>query len=201
MTNRITKARFVKSVININDLPADDIPHICVIGKSNVGKSSFINKLCNNNKLARVSKEAGRTKMLNFFLVNDRFYLVDFPGYGFQASGKSFDEIWADLIEKYFLNRDKIRQVLALVDIRREPTQNDIDMVDYLYINQIPFTVLASKADQVAKSKIPNHLNTLASKLKVGKDNIIPFSSATSLNIDRITNLIFEKLSNNSSFE
>ncbi|HEY8444412.1 MAG TPA: ribosome biogenesis GTP-binding protein YihA/YsxC [Clostridia bacterium] len=200
MTNRITKARFVKSVININDLPADDIPHICVIGKSNVGKSSFINKLCNNNKLARVSKEAGRTKMLNFFLVNDRFYLVDFPGYGFQASGKSFDEIWADLIEKYFLNRDKIRQVLALVDIRREPTQNDIDMVDYLYINQIPFTVLASKADQVAKSKIPNHLNTLASKLKVGKDNIIPFSSATSLNIDRITNLIFEKLSN-SSFE
>lgn len=200
MTNRITKARFVKSVININDLPADDIPHICVIGKSNVGKSSFINKLCNNNKLARVSKEAGRTKMLNFFLVNDRFYLVDFPGYGFQASGKSFDEIWADLIEKYFLNRDKIRQVLALVDIRREPTQNDIDMVDYLYINQIPFTVLASKADQVAKSKIPNHLNTLASKLKIGKDNIIPFSSATSLNIDRITNLIFEKLSN-SSFE
>lgn len=196
MTNRITKAIFLKSVINIKDLPDDDIPHICVIGKSNVGKSSFINKLCNNNKLARVSKEAGRTKMLNFFLINDgQFYLVDFPGYGFQASGKNFDEIWAGLIEKYFMSCKNIRQVLTLVDIRHEPTQNDIDMANYLYLNQIPFTVLASKADKIAKSKIPNYLNALASSLKIGKDNIIPFSSQENLNIDKITNLIFEKIS------
>jgi GTP-binding protein len=196
MANRITKAQFIKSVLNIKDLPGDDIPHICVIGKSNVGKSSFINKLCNNNKLARVSKEAGRTKMLNFFLINDgEFYLVDFPGYGFQASSKSLDEMWAGLIDKYFSTCKNIRQVLTLVDIRHKPTQNDIDMVKLLYINQIPFTALASKADKIAKSKIPNYVNILASGLGIGKDNIIPFSSQENINIDKIANLIFEKIS------
>ncbi|HEY8423241.1 MAG TPA: ribosome biogenesis GTP-binding protein YihA/YsxC, partial [Clostridia bacterium] len=147
-------------------------------------------------KLAKVSKEAGRTKMLNFFLVNDgAFYLVDFPGYGYQASSKSFDEIWANLIEKYFETCKQIRQVLLLVDIRHEPTQNDIDMADYLYFHQIPFTVLASKADKVAKSKIPLQLNMLASCLKIGKDNIIPFSSIENINIDKIVSYIFEKIS------
>lgn len=191
----IKKAEFIKSVINIQDLPKDDIPHICIIGKSNVGKSSFINKLCNNKKLARVSKEAGRTKMLNFFLINDgEFYLVDFPGYGFQASGKSFDEVWASLIEQYFTTCNNIHQVLTLVDIRHKPSQNDIDMIHYLYVHQIPFVVLASKADKIAKTKVPNHLNMLASSLKIGKDNIIPFSSLNNLNIDKITNYIFEKV-------
>lgn len=195
-SNVIKKAEFIKSVFNIKDLPKDDIPHICVIGKSNAGKSSFINKICSNKKLAKVSKEAGRTKMLNFFLVNDgAFYLVDFPGYGYQASSKSFDEIWANLIEKYFETCKQIRQVLLLVDIRHEPTQNDIDMADYLYFHQIPFTVLASKADKVAKSKIPLQLNMLASCLKIGKDNIIPFSSIENINIDKIVSYIFEKIS------
>ncbi|NLC16959.1 MAG: YihA family ribosome biogenesis GTP-binding protein [Clostridiales bacterium] len=190
----ITKAEFVKSVISIKDLPQDNIPHICVLGKSNVGKSSFINKLCKNNKLARVSKEAGRTKTLNFFLINDgAFYLVDFPGYGYHASGKSFDVIWASLIEKYFSVCRNIVQVLALVDIRREPAQNDLEMIQYLYVNQIPFMVLASKADKIAKTKIPAHLNMLASYLKIGKDNIIPFSSSNNLNINKITHYIFQK--------
>ncbi|HHW89414.1 MAG TPA: YihA family ribosome biogenesis GTP-binding protein [Clostridiales bacterium] len=191
----ITKAEFIKSVINIKDLPQDNIPHICVLGKSNVGKSSFINKLCKNNKLARVSKEAGRTKMLNFFLINDgAFYLVDFPGYGYHAGGKNFDAIWASLIEKYFSVSQNIVQVLALVDIRHKPGQNDLDMIQYLYVNQIPFVVLASKADKIAKTKLPICLNMLASCLKIGKDNIIPFSSSNNLNIDKITQYIFQKV-------
>ncbi|HEY8391077.1 MAG TPA: ribosome biogenesis GTP-binding protein YihA/YsxC [Clostridia bacterium] len=197
MINNVTikKAQFIKSIVNIKDLPQDDIAHICVLGKSNVGKSSFINKLCNNYKLARVSKEAGRTRMLNFFLINDgAFYLVDFPGYGYQQSGKSFNLLWGNLIEKYFSICPKIRQVLVLVDIRHEPTQNDIDMVQYLYVNQIPFCVLASKSDKISKSKIPVSVNMLASHLRIGKDNIIPFSSENGHNIDKITQFIFEKV-------
>lgn len=192
----IKKAEFVKSVVNIKDLPQDQTVHICILGRSNVGKSSFINKLCGNYKLARVSKDAGRTRMLNFFLINDgAFYLVDFPGYGYQQSGKSFTSMWGGLIEEYFSTCQEIRQVLVLVDIRHAPTQNDIDMVQFLYANQIPFCVLASKSDKIAKTKISAFVNTLASHLKIGKDNIIPFSSQNGHNIDLITQYIFEKVS------
>lgn len=196
MINKITikKAEFIKSIVNTKDLPQDEIVHICVLGRSNVGKSSFINKLCNNYKLARVSKDPGRTRMLNLFLINDGvFYLVDFPGYGYQKGGKTFNAMWGSLIEEYFANCQKIRQVLVLVDIRHAPTQNDIDMVQYLYVNQIPFCVLASKSDKVPKTKILASVSLLASYFKIGKDNIIPFSSLNGHNIDAITEYIFQK--------
>ena len=121
------------------------------------------------------------------------FYLVDFPGYGYQKGGKNFNAMWSDLIEEYFSTCSKIKQVLVLVDIRHAPTQNDIDMVHYLYVNQIPFCVLASKSDKLAKTKIAASVNMLASSFKIGKDNIIPFSSLNGHNIDTITKYIFEK--------
>ena len=197
MINNITikKSEFIKSVVNTKDLPQDEIGHICVLGRSNVGKSSFINKLCSNYKLARVSKEPGRTRMLNLFLINDgAFYLEDFPGYGYQKGGKTFNAMWGSLIEEYFATCQKIRQVLVLVDIRHAPSQNDIDMVHYLYVNQIPFCVLASKSDKVPKTKITANINMLASHLKIGKDNIMPFSSQNGHNIDTITQFIFQKV-------
>lgn len=195
---KISKAEYMTSVVNIKNLPTDDIPHICVIGRSNAGKSSFINKLCNNSKLARVAKVAGRTRMLNFFSINDRkFYLVDFPGYGYQQGTKTQVIIWGSLLEDYLKSCSNIRQVLILMDIRHTPSDNDIQMVDFLYRMQIPFLVLASKSDKLSKFAAGKQINIMAASLKIGKDNIIPFSSLNGNNIKTITNLIFEKLINN----
>ena len=132
--------------------PAAARCEIAIVGKSNVGKSSLINCLCNNGKLARVSQTPGKTRLINFFRINRDFYLVDLPGYGFAKTGKAERESWGELMETY-LGSGRVSHLFMLTDIRHEPTAEDKQMLAWLIYYGVPFTLIATKADKIAKSK------------------------------------------------
>ncbi|MCL2062000.1 MAG: ribosome biogenesis GTP-binding protein YihA/YsxC [Firmicutes bacterium] len=190
-TFKIKSASFITSIADMTayqaaaaNLPA---PEICVTGRSNVGKSSFINLLANQKKLAKTSQTPGRTRLLNLFDFNaGLFTLVDLPGYGYAAASKSEIERFSKLTESYFDTTQKLAHAFALVDIRHAPTQQDKQMVQYLYTKGISFTVIATKADKISKSQLPKHLQTLASGLSLGKDNILAVSAQTAFGKDAV---------------
>ena len=138
------------------DYNNQEFPEIAIVGKSNVGKSSLINALTNNNKLARVSKQPGKTRLVNFFLLNQQFYLVDLPGYGFARVSKAEKETWDEMMRTYFENSKQLRAVILLLDIRHKPTKEDIAMLHYIEYYAIPYVVCLTKADKIAKSKRKN---------------------------------------------
>lgn len=173
----IKKASFITSAAGAKDMIVSELPQVAVVGKSNVGKSSFINYLANDGKLARTSKEPGRTRLINYFLFNEDFILTDLPGYGFARVSREEKKKWAATIEDYLDNEDNLRLVCFLVDIRHDPTEDDKIMYNYLFKRAVPFIIVATKSDKIAKSKVKNQLRHLASVLKVGIDNILPVSS------------------------
>ncbi len=173
----IKKASFITSAAGAKDMIVSELPQVAVVGKSNVGKSSFINYLANDGKLARTSKEPGRTRLINYFLFNEDFILTDLPGYGFARVSREEKKKWAATIEEYLDNEDNLRLVCFLVDIRHDPTEDDKIMYNYLFKRAVPFIIVATKSDKIAKSKVKNQLRHLASVLKVGIDNILPVSS------------------------
>ena len=151
---------------------------IAVAGKSNVGKSSFINFICHNSKLAKTSKEPGRTRLLNYFVINDgAFYLVDLPGYGYAKVNDEEKAKWGKLIETYFQNSAGLKNVFVLVDIRHDPTENDMQMFKYLYFYNIPFTIIATKADKLSRSACFKRKKEIADYIGVGVDNIFVCSA------------------------
>lgn len=150
---RINKAKFVTSKPNNFEGFNDKIPEIAIVGKSNVGKSSLINMLTNNGSLAKVSKMQGKTRLVNYFMINDSFYLVDLPGYGFANTSKDMQNSWVKMMNGYFANATQLKMLLLLIDIRRDPTEQDIQMIEYARQYNIPVEVLATKADKIAKSK------------------------------------------------
>ncbi len=152
----VKNAEFIKSVGADKKYFNEDLPEIAVVGKSNVGKSSLINMLTSNSRLARVSKQPGKTRLLNFFLINREFYLVDLPGYGFARVSMAEKDEWAALMADYFSNAKNLKAVIVLVDIRHDPTAEDKNMVQLLEYYSIPYIVAATKADKIAKSKRKN---------------------------------------------
>lgn len=178
---KITKSKFITSVANSNNLLKDDKKQIAFVGRSNVGKSSLINMLVNNSKLCKTSSTPGRTRLINYFLINDGFYFVDLPGYGFAQASKTDVYGWQSLIEPYLVNNENLKCVCALVDVRHDPTEQDKQMINYLYYYQIPFIIVATKCDKLAKSKVKPALNKLASQLKVGVQNVYGVSNETQI--------------------
>lgn len=178
---QIKKSSYVKGVAQYKDCIVSDLPQIAVAGKSNVGKSSFINFLVNDSKLARTSKLPGRTRLINYFLINENteqeFLLADLPGYGFAKVSDAEKLKWADLLEKYLAKEQNLMHVFFLVDIRHDPTRDDVTMYNYLFKNNVPYTIVATKADKIAKSQVKNRCRAIANFLKVGADNVIPVSS------------------------
>lgn len=168
-------ASFITSVANAKDFLSSDKPIIAVAGKSNVGKSSFINMLANDSKLARTSNTPGRTRLINYFDFGS-FILADLPGYGFARVSKSEKDKWANLLERYFAETE-VAHVFSLIDIRHDPTADDLTMINYLYHYCVPFTLVATKSDKLGKSKVKPQAEALSRKLKVGRENIIPVSS------------------------
>ena len=162
----IKKAQFITSLDAFRDYPGIGRPEIAMVGKSNVGKSSMINKLTNNGKLARTSAEPGKTRLINLFNLNDEIVLVDLPGYGFARVSRGEKQRWAGMIEGYLAQSKNLKRVLMLVDMRHQPTNDDIDMVNYLRHYGIPFTVAATKADKLSRAEksrsIPVICRTLA---------------------------------------
>ncbi len=172
---RIKKAVFVTSVGQKGDYPEKRPAEIALVGRSNVGKSSLINCLTGNGKLARISAAPGKTRLVNYYLINDSFYLVDLPGYGFAQRSKGERESWGQLMESY-LTSGRVDHLLLLLDIRHEPTGEDRQMMAFLLYHSIPFTVVATKADKIAKSKRQSAANRNA-KLAGAPPWGLPFSS------------------------
>ena len=173
----IKQAEFITSAGADGRYP-DPLPcEIAVVGKSNVGKSSMINRLTNNRKLAKTSSQPGKTRLINFFLLNRSFYLVDLPGYGFAKASKEEQKSWGALLDRY-LSSGRVKHLLMLIDIRHEPTRDDLQMFRYLIYYNIPYTLVATKADKIAKSKMKQEANARAKQLGA-PPYAIPFSSET----------------------
>ncbi len=176
---KIKEATFITSVASSDKFYKTDKPIIAVAGKSNVGKSSLINMLANRKKLAKTSVTPGRTRLINYFDFGD-FVLADLPGYGFAKVSKEEKKKWAILLET-FLAKEKITLLLSLVDARHDPTADDKMMINYLYHYAVPFTLIATKTDKLAKTRIKPRLKEIATELRVGISDIIGSSAETGL--------------------
>ena len=172
----IKKAEFITSLAEYGPFPGKGLSQIAVAGKSNVGKSTLINKLCRRNKLARTSATPGKTRLINIFLLNDSFHLVDLPGYGFAKVDKKEKARWGKMMQDYFTGAEELRHVLCLVDIRHDPTEDDVTMNRFLREMQIPFTVVATKADKISRGARQKHLAPICRALLVQPWEIICFS-------------------------
>lgn len=166
----IKETKFITSVASSDKFLKTEKPLIAVAGKSNVGKSTLINTLANRKKLAKTSVTPGRTRLINYFDFGE-FVLADLPGYGFAKVSKEEKARWARLMED-FLAKEKIALLISLVDIRHDPTADDVMMINYLYHYRIPFSLVATKADKLPKTKIKPALGAIAAKLKVGVDDV-----------------------------
>jgi GTP-binding protein len=196
---KITKAEFITSAADKSQFLKSEKPIIAVCGKSNVGKSSFINALSGRTKLAKVSKDPGRTRLVNYFDFGD-FLLADLPGYGFARVSKEEKAKWARLLESFFSER-YASHALALCDIRHDPTADDRQMIEYLYYNIIPFTVIATKADKVSKAEAGRNVSKIASVYKCGVSDIIATSSQTKQGFDRVLERLYTIISQKNSDE
>lgn len=191
----IKEPRFEISVMNKSQYPKNKLPQIVLAGKSNVGKSSFVNALINRKALARTSSAPGKTRQINFYNMDEKFYFVDLPGYGYSQMSKAEQKKVGDSIETYLRNSKNINLVILLVDIRHDPTANDRMMMDYIKSTGHRYIVVTSKADKIAKTKVQSYVDKIAEILEVDSDLIFAFSSETKFNRDVVWEVIEESLS------
>ena len=176
---KISKAELEKVAVLEKQYPLANLPEFAFAGRSNVGKSSFINAMLNRKNLARTSSTPGKTRTINFYKVNDSLRLVDLPGYGYAKVAKTEKEKWAGIINRYLENRENLLETILLVDIRHEPTDLDKQMYDYIIDSGFSGIVIATKKDKIKKSQVDKHISVIAKKLGVEhRENIIPFSSS-----------------------
>ncbi len=173
----IRKAEFITSMAEYGAFPGRGLKQIAVAGKSNVGKSSLINRLCNRRGLARTSATPGKTRLINVFLLNEDFHLIDLPGYGYAKVDKQEKTRWGRMMQAYFEQAEELRHVFTLVDIRHEPTADDVQMNTFLRQMGIPFTVVATKADKISRGARQKQLAPICRALLVQPWEIICFSS------------------------
>ncbi len=186
----IKQAEFITSMASYGNFAGKGLPQIAVAGKSNVGKSSLINKLCNRNKLAKTSATPGKTKLINVFLLNRSFHLIDLPGYGFAKVDKAEKARWGKMMQDYFEKADELRHVFCLVDIRHDPTQDDINMNSFLRQMGIPFTVIATKADKISRAARSKQLAPICRALMVQPWEVICWSSEDGTGRDKVQELL-----------
>lgn len=193
----IKNAEFTISATKPSQYPKDDLPQIVLVGKSNVGKSSFINTMLNRKKLARTSSEPGKTRLINFYKVNQEFYLVDLPGYGFSKMSKLQQAQVGNFIEEYLSKSKNIALIVFLIDIRHAPTENDKLMYNYIINQNLPCIVLANKADKIAITKVDNSVKDIQNMLNPLHDLLfLPFSSERKIYTENAWNEIEKQLSN-----
>ena len=186
----IKQAEFVTSMAQYGNFAGKGLPQIAVAGKSNVGKSSLINKLCNRNKLAKTSATPGKTKLINVFLLNRSFHLIDLPGYGLARVDKAEKARWGKMMQDYFEQSDELRHVFCLVDIRHEPTEDDKQMNTFLRQMGIPFTVIATKADKISRGARQKQLAPICRALFVQPWEVICWSSEDGTGRDQVQKLL-----------
>lgn len=187
----IKNATFITSASERSGFIIPDRPMIAVAGKSNVGKSSFINMLANQKKLARTSETPGRTRLVNYFDFQD-FILADLPGYGFAKVSREEKLKWAKTLDDFFQMSEYISHVFSLVDIRHDPTADDVDMINYLHHYALPFTVIATKADKLSKTQIKPRAKAIGDYFTIGENKVIAVSNETRYNKEKVLDKIEE---------
>ena len=177
---KVNHAEMVISAVKPEQYPEDGLPEFALAGRSNVGKSSFINKMINRKSLARTSSKPGKTQTLNFYKIENQLFFVDVPGYGYAKVSKTERAKWGKMIETYLTQREQLRAVVSLIDMRHEPTQDDIQMYQFLKYYEIPVIVVATKADKIPRGKWNKHQSMIKKALEFEKeDTFIVFSSVT----------------------
>lgn len=171
----IRSADFVMSNTDIKKCPAPKLPEYAFIGRSNVGKSSLINMLTNYKKLAKISTKPGKTQLINHFIINHEWYLVDLPGYGYAKTSKKLRQVWAGFIKKYFLQRDNLVCIFVLIDSRHEPQKIDLDFMYNLAVNQLPFVMVFTKTDKLGKNMLSKNLDIYFKKMKESWEELPPY--------------------------
>lgn len=193
----IKNPRFEISAVKPSQYPNNDLPQIVLVGKSNVGKSSFINTMLNRKKLARTSSEPGKTRQINFYNVDEKFYFVDLPGYGYSKMSKEEQIKVGNFIEEYLAKCEKISLIVFLIDIRHSPTENDKLMYNYIIHTNSPCLVIANKADKIAITKVNDVVNSLQEELNPLKDfTFLPFSAERKIYTDEVWVYIEKYLDN-----
>ncbi|WP_059171309.1 ribosome biogenesis GTP-binding protein YihA/YsxC [Bacillus sp. FJAT-27445] len=190
---KVISADIVISAVKPEQYPDSALPEFALAGRSNVGKSSFINKLLNRRNLARTSSKPGKTQTLNFYLINEELFFVDVPGYGYAKVSKTEREAWGKMIETYITSREQLKAVVMITDLRHPPSADDRMMYDFLKHHQIPCIVIATKADKIPKGKWQKHLKITKETLDVDPaDPIVLFSSETGEGKDKVWALFKE---------
>lgn len=194
----IKNPEFKISAVSPKQYPNDGLPQIVLVGKSNVGKSSFINSMVNRKKLARTSSEPGKTRQINFYNMDNTFYFVDLPGYGYSKMSKKEQVQVGNFIEEYLAKSKNIALIIFLIDIRHSPTENDRLMYRFIIDSQKPCIIIANKADKIAITKVTNQVKKLQNELNPLKDIIfLPFSSERKIYSENVWNVINKFLFSN----
>ena len=187
----IKNPKFEISAVHEKQYPKIKIPEIVLVGKSNVGKSSFINTMLNRKNLARTSNTPGKTRQINFYNIDDKFYFVDLPGYGYSKMSKQEQIKVGNFIEEYLLKRENIHLIFFLIDIRHDPSDNDKLMYDFIINHNLPCIVIANKADKIAITKVDAQVKNLSDKLNPLHDlKFLPFSSERKIYTEKVWNEI-----------
>ena len=187
----IKNPKFEISAVSPKQYPTNNLPEIVLAGKSNVGKSSFINTMINRKSLARTSSEPGKTRQINFYNIDSKFYFVDLPGFGYSKMSHTEQEKVGKFIEEYLFNRKNIACIVLLIDIRHNPSENDIMMFNYIRSIGAPHIVIANKADKIAPTKVASYVENLRKLLEANDDDIIlPFSSEKKIYTEDVWNIL-----------
>ena len=188
----VIKSVELKTVCGVTSkLPQNEIPEIAFAGRSNVGKSSLINAIINRKSLARTSSQPGKTQTINFYEVNKEFFLVDLPGYGYAKASEAVKAQWGKMIERYLVKSEQLRVIFLLVDIRHEPTANDVGMYEFIKSTGFKPVIIATKLDKIKRSQLAANVKVIRNKLKLENDvPVIPFSATTKQGREEIYEVI-----------
>lgn len=182
----VKNPKFEISAVSKKQYPKGDMPEIVLVGKSNVGKSSFVNTMINRKSLARTSNVPGKTRQINFYNMDDKFYFVDLPGYGYSKMSKQEKVISGKYIEEYLEEGANVALIILLLDIRHNPTADDMLMYDYILKSNLPFMVLTNKADKIAITKVDSEVQKIKEILGISYSTILPFSAERKIYIDKV---------------
>ena len=188
---KIRSSEIVVSAIRKEQYPAEGLPEIALVGRSNVGKSSATNALLNRRNFARTSQTPGKTRTINFYKINNEFYFVDLPGYGYAKVSKSEKDKWGVIMERYLQDRQELCAIFLLVDIRHEPTNDDVMMYEWIKHFGYNCVVIATKADKISRGQYQKHISIIRKKLQLEKDEkVIPLSSSKKTGVEDVWNEI-----------